>query len=52
VRRLLVVAAAVAAVALCGGCNDQANPAPGDGTGQFDQVETTLSSIEADVDQP
>lgn len=56
-RRAALVAVAALALAVCGGCRDQANPAPGstgssDGTSQFDQVETTLASIEADVNQP
>lgn len=53
-RRVVVLAAAALAIVLCGGCRDGATPSSGpsgDTTG-FDQVETTLSSIEADVNQP
>jgi hypothetical protein len=54
VRRTAVLAAAALAMSLavlCGGCRDQAT-SPDSDTSQFDQVDSTLASIEADVNQP
>ena len=50
-RRAALLAAAALALVLCGGCRaDQAqNPAD---TSQFDRIDSTLASIEADVNQP
>ena len=50
-RRVAVLAAAALALVLCGGCRDQA-VSPDSDTSQFDQVDSTLASIEADVNQP
>jgi len=57
VRRAALLGAAALAMSiavLCGGCRDQADsPAsPAGDTAQFDQVDSTLASIEADVNQP
>lgn len=56
-RRAALFAAAALALStalLCGGCRDQANsPAdPAGDTAQFDRIDSTLASIEADVNQP
>ncbi|TDQ05480.1 hypothetical protein [Labedaea rhizosphaerae] len=53
-RRAALLAAAALALVLCGGCRaDQATgpTSPAD-TSQFDQIDSTLASIEADVNQP
>lgn len=51
--RTAVLAAAALAIVLCGGCRQQAGDSePQQGTSQFDKVEATLASIEADVNQP
>ena len=50
-RRAAVLAAAALVVVSCGGCRDQATT-PEPGVSRFDQVDSTLASIEADVNQP
>ena len=56
-RRAALLGAAALAMSiavLCGGCRDQADSpgSPAGDTAQFDQVDSTLASIEADVNQP
>lgn len=53
-RRAALLGAVALAIVLCGGCRDQANsPAgPAGDPAQFDRIDSTLASIEADVNQP